>query len=504
VKSWRFLPLLAVLCLLSIAAAAWTLRNGWTLYYGDAEAHLNIARSVVDSRTPGYYQLGTVWLPLPHVLMLPFVSNDAWWRSGVAGAIPSAACFVLAGVFLFAATLRVFGSWPAAFTALGIFALNPNLLYLQSTPMNEPIFFATLFALLYCTVWFSQSQSLAALLCAAVSSLAASLARYEGWFLIPFVAMFILIAAKRHRLFKAALFGVIAALGPLYWMAHNWWYFGNFFEFYNGPYSAQGIYKRALDAGMARYPGDHDWHKALIYFASAALLCVGWPAIAVGVAGVAGIVRRRVFWPILLLLLPPVFYVWTVHSSGLPIFIPTRWPNTWYNTRYGLAILPALAFSGGALLLVVPSRWRGLAACAIVLAVLTPWVMNPRPDNWICWKESQVNSVARRAWTHRAASILAPRYRAGGGIFTSFGDLSGIFREAGIPLREIWHAGNGPTWAAALVRPSLFLHEEWAVAISGDPVATAILRSSRSGPHYFIVNRIMQKDAPVIEIYERQ
>src|SRR4051812_19767499 len=58
------------------ALAAWcSFANGWILYYGDAEAHLNIARRVIDSRTPGYEQIGTVWLPLPHVLMLPFVGN---------------------------------------------------------------------------------------------------------------------------------------------------------------------------------------------------------------------------------------------------------------------------------------------------------------------------------------------------------------------------------------------------------------------------------------------
>ena len=42
-------------------------RNGEILLFGDAVAHINIARRVFDSRTPGLLQLGTVWLPLPHV-----------------------------------------------------------------------------------------------------------------------------------------------------------------------------------------------------------------------------------------------------------------------------------------------------------------------------------------------------------------------------------------------------------------------------------------------------
>ena len=100
-RSLRF-EFRAALLLICISASALLLvaRQGWTLWYGDADAHLNIARRIFDSRTPGYEQLGTVWLPLPHVLMLPFVQSDALWRSGVGGAIASAICFVCGGLFL--------------------------------------------------------------------------------------------------------------------------------------------------------------------------------------------------------------------------------------------------------------------------------------------------------------------------------------------------------------------------------------------------------------------
>ncbi len=103
------MPMLALLlAAISVAAVWWCSARGYTLYYGDAEAHLNIARRILDSRTPGPEQLGTVWLPLPHLLMIPFVARDSWWRSGWAGAIPSAASFVIAGTFLFAAARRLY------------------------------------------------------------------------------------------------------------------------------------------------------------------------------------------------------------------------------------------------------------------------------------------------------------------------------------------------------------------------------------------------------------
>src|ERR1051326_5479076 len=64
-------------------------QRGQILLYGDAVAHINIARRVFDSRTPGLLQLGTVWLPLPHLLMIPFVASQFLLQTGNSGAIPS-------------------------------------------------------------------------------------------------------------------------------------------------------------------------------------------------------------------------------------------------------------------------------------------------------------------------------------------------------------------------------------------------------------------------------
>ena len=42
------------------------------LYYGDAVSHLVRAREFVNSARPGLLeQIGTGWLPLPHLLLLP-------------------------------------------------------------------------------------------------------------------------------------------------------------------------------------------------------------------------------------------------------------------------------------------------------------------------------------------------------------------------------------------------------------------------------------------------
>jgi hypothetical protein len=131
------------------------------------------------------------------------------------------------------------------------------------------------------------------------------------------------------------------------------------------------------------------------------------------------------------------------------------------------------------------------------------WLLNRHPEAWITWKESETNSVARRAWTQEAAGYLAARYHPGDGVFTSFGDYTGVFREAGIPLRDTLTGDNGPHWQAAMLRPDLFLWEQWALVMGGDPVQTAVNRARRRGPNYDLASRIIVKGAPVIEIYER-
>ena len=68
----------------SIFSFLFYFRRGDILLYGDAVAHINIARRVFDSRTPGLLQLGTVWLPLPHLLMIPFLLSDWMWKTGLA------------------------------------------------------------------------------------------------------------------------------------------------------------------------------------------------------------------------------------------------------------------------------------------------------------------------------------------------------------------------------------------------------------------------------------
>jgi hypothetical protein len=488
---------MVVLAILSAAALRYVYDHGYTLYYGDATAHVNIARRLTDSRTPGFDQLGTVWLPLPHLLTMPLAADDRFWSTGLAGAVPAAICFILAGTFLFASAKLAFSSRAAGFAAAGVLALYPNHLYHQSTPMTEPVFLACLMAVLFFTLLYQRSQSIFAVIGAGLAAVAGALTRYEGWFLIPFVAFYFVLAAKKRALLVGLLFALIAVAGPLAWLAHNFYYTGDMLSFYRGPDSAKAI------QGAAFYPGRDNSAVAWLQYRTAARLAIGPALLWMAVAGALGALARKAIWPLVLLALPPVFYLWSLHSGGTPIFVPTQWPFSYYNTRYGLALLPLAAFASAAIVAWAPSQLRAIAAAGVLAVATVPWLMDLRPEAVITWKESQVNSVARRAWTREAAEFLRAHYRPRSGVFTTFGDLTGIFQRAGIPLRDTLTWDNWPEWRSAVARPDLFLREEWAVAIGGDPVQTALNRAYLRGPRYTLQKIIVVKGAPVVEIYRR-
>jgi hypothetical protein len=465
--------------------------NGYVLFYGDAQAHLNISRSIFDSVNPGYDQIGTVWLPVLHVLGLPLVGETALWSNGLAGAIPVAGCLVLAGSCLFLTARSVYADKVAAFVSLACFALNPNVLYLGSIPMTEIVFLAGLFVLLFAFCRYRVSRRRIWMAVAIGASWGMSLTRYDGWFLIPFAAFwFAAVSLPERRIRAFATFALLAGLAPIYWLGHCWWETGNALDFFNGPYSA-----KAIQAGKP-YPGFHDWGAAFTYYGAAGRDCAGWPLILLGTLGGACAMAKEKYAVPLFLVLTPAFYVWSIHSSGTPVFVRELWPHGLYNTRYGIAVVALAAFLAGAIVLVLPARRRKLAIFVPLLA-MTPWLFWPSLDNVICWKESQVNSEARRAWTNRAASLLRARYQRDTGVLASFGDLTGIFCRAGIPLRQVIHEGSGPIWDAMIKRPDLLHIPEWAIAQRG----TLSDKALASAGSYRVQRVVAVRDAPPLDIY---
>ena len=257
---------------LSIAALLFYYIKQELLLYGDAVAHINIARRVVDNRHPllSLSELGTVWLPLQHIAMLPFVWIDPLWRSGIAGAIPGMVAYVLGTLGIFR---LVSGRAPrvAAYFAAAIYALNPNLLYLQTTAMNEPIFLAFfIWTLVYLDEFWrgcfpsaeaqrtpARLQPTRALEACGIVLAGGAFTRYDGWFVAALVGIIVagIVALwwrrstdkrQRRAMAKSFLeFLLLNALVPASWLIYTYCISGYALDFVNGPYSAKAIASRS-------------------------------------------------------------------------------------------------------------------------------------------------------------------------------------------------------------------------------------------------------------------
>lgn len=365
------MPVFVAAVLLALVALAVCYRHGYTLLYGDAVAHLGNARRILDSHYPGLSQLGGAWLPLPHLLMLPFVNDMQMWQTGLAAAPMSMLSFAASAVGVWRLSRRLMRlRW--ALVATTFYALNPNLLYLATTAMTETLFLAIFTWSVVATVETAgalRERNLVLakrrMLFAGVTVLLEVFTRYDGW--IMGAAVWCCIAwlvlrsdnsDRRHLLPTFGAFTFLCAIGPIVWFWYNAHFDGDWLDFMRGPYSASAIEKKTSKPGQ-HYRGWHNmgW-SALFYTRAAQVDAAVWETgFGVMLAALYGLwlsVRRRLQEPArvrgelfgLLLWAPLPFYIYSVAYGSVPIFIPQLWPHAFYNARYGMELLPALCVYG--------------------------------------------------------------------------------------------------------------------------------------------------------------
>ena len=541
----------AIASALSLLSFQYYFQHNQVLLYGDAVAHINIARRLFDSQTPGLLQLGTVWLPLPHLLMAPFLVSDWLWQSGVGGSIPSMIAFVFGVTGIFRLTRGVLGAdertqpWAGAgaWVAAAIFAANPNLLYLQATAMTEPLYLALfIWAVVYFWEWTRLVAAEKAgrngnpLWKCAVCLAGTELTRYDGWFLAAAAGGLAVVVVKRHwsdRPLRAAVakFLVAIAIAPLFWLTYNWAAYGDPLEFARGPYSARAIEQKTAQPGYPAHPGAGNLAMAGSFFLKSAELNMApgnWGRLWVAVLLAAAFVflgRLRVAGNVLLLLWTPLlFYALSIARGGVPLFVPTWWPHTWYNIRYGLQFLPLFALSGVSLAATGPSlvrttaarfgrvpawledvsspRLRGMSAGAILLlcasSYLSVWRSAP-----LCFTEAWVNSRTKLSLEASVARIVSA-FPPGTRYLMYAGDHVGAFQQAGVPLRQMINEGNHRPWKKpsdpeglwerALANPARYA--DVVIAFDGDALDQAVNRGELT-----LVTEIHTTGQPYARIY---
>ena len=483
--------------LASALACLWSWRHDAILNYGDAVAHLHIARRVIDSHRPGLSQLGSVWLPLPHLLLLPFVAVYAWWANGIAGMIPSALAYIAGCTGIY----RLARHWlrpSAAIVALIFFGLNPNLLYLQTTAMTEPLF---LCEMVWLAVWLVEwrgalnndpPRAARLLRCIAIALIAAVFTRYDGWILAVLAWTSVGIVQLRHSSLRSRSFWIASAAvvaAPLLWFAYNAVVFGDWLDFARGPYSAAAIEMRTATPGSGPpHPGWHNPWVSFLFFIKCAemdLAPEAWGNFVLGLAvlGTAWAwltTHRRAFLWTLLLWLPVPFYAYSIAFGSVPIFLPVWWPHSWYNTRYGMEMLPAVALGLGFVaqfVIAVAREFKrsstGFVAVALyVFLAINAWAV--LRDHPLTYVEGTKNIESRRAFEVEIPPTLRALLatRPGGIVLMQTSVYPNLVAFTGIPLRQTINESDREYFSAALAEPST--HAAIVLAFDGDEIDQAV------------------------------
>lgn len=453
--------------LLILAVAAVSLHffyvRGLINLYGDAIAHMEGARRLSDSLTSGWDELGSSWLPLYHFLVAPLAANDHLWRTGLGGGIVSAAAFAVAAWFVFQLGAEMSRNVAAGWVALAGFLLCANMLAVSSTPLTEPLNIMWAVLVVWTLFRFQHGGSLLTLSAAGLAAFFGSLTRYDGWFLIPFGALFVLLARPRglgRRLRDAMIFGGIGAAGPALWVLHDWHRYGNPLEFYNGPYSAKAIYAHQLLTTGFHYPTEGSYLLSARYYIEDVKLVIGAMSLELAVLGLAvwAIDRRdrRRRAAALLFLVPLLFYIQSMASAAVPIYVPTLFPHTYYNLRYGLEMLPAMALFPSFLISARLGRHKRPLATAAVIAILAvQFAASVRGGAASIGNvQESLQNTPCRVRSERALIDLLRRDYTGGMILTANGKHPCVMPTLGIPYRHTLTELNRRYWDMLRLGPA--------------------------------------------------
>lgn len=494
-----FLIITFILSVVSVIAFLVYLSNGLGLSYNDARSHLDIGRRVVEGLKPGLAQLGSVWLPLPHLLMVPTIWSDFMWHTGLAGAIQSMVSFVVTGVLVYVFLRKLGVSVLASYFGVFLFASNLNILYLQSTAMTELLLIASMTAGVYKFVRWFQTDNISDLILSSFFIMLATLNRYDGWFLLMMAGFILGVLVWKKRGFKAAegtalFFLTLGGIGIVFWVLWNLAIFKDPLYFAFGPYSAHAQQLQLSDAGVLA--SKHNLPlSGLIYFYALAyssvviplLLSFAGAAVFLFDRGIKGTVRIAS----LTLFAPLVFNVLALYLGFSVLFVQGLSGDTWFNVRYGAMMMPTVAI----FVAYLAHRLKKLGyvlmfvvALGSVFAFISQDAVTI-DDARVGSSQKNVSEVA--GWLNQNAKDKE------GLVLISAASHDAIIFSSGLPMKRFIHEGTGKYWESATVSPDRWAR--WIIMRTNDlnDQTFKLVKQSGALDKYTLVDHY-----PFADIYE--
>ena len=203
----------------------------------------------------------------------------------------------------------------------------------------------------------------------------------------------------------------------------------------------------------------------------------------------------RRFAPLLLLWFPLPFYAYSIAYGSVPIFVPEWWPFSYYNVRYGLELLPAIAVFAALIPWAISRlhrRWLTITATTALFLITflafssSAWCFSKRSQNrywgrkWmipICYREAWANGRGRLQLEAQIAQALAP-IPENSTVLMYTSDYVGAIQNVGIHFDHIISESTFIAWDSARSAP--FAGADYIVAIDSDPVAEAVRTNPRN------------------------
>lgn len=443
------------LSILSVTSFIFNYTTGLGLLYNDSRSHLDIGRRVVENLKPGFAQLGSVWLPLPHFLMLFTVWNDFMWHSGLSGAIQSMISYVATSIliYLLLKELRVdiFGRLMGVF----VFALNLNIIYMQSTAMTELLLIATMTAAAYELVKWHKEENLLRLIRIAFWILLSTLIRYDGWFLFLFTAGLVFLHVVRKYGYKKAegtmvLFATLAGFGIFLWFFWNLMIFKDPLYFAFGPYSANAQQMAMETAGAL--PTKNNLYISFITYVYAFVYNTNPFFILIATVGAVLLsfdrrIRGSVRIASTTLFVPFFFNVAALYLGHSSLYVKDLM-GSWFNVRYGLVMIPTVAIFVGYFVY----RVRSMRYLFLGLFILVTFFTHVNRDA-VSLDDAVSGSSGKNVkevsgWLGENAADKE------GFVLISVASHDAIIFSSGMQMSRFIHEGTGDYWDLATTHPS--------------------------------------------------
>ncbi len=489
----------------SISAFLYYFLQGDTMLYGDADSHMRLARMTFDAVTPGLAQLGDVWLPVPHILMWPFVWSNYLWSTGMAGSFAAMICYVVTGLFVFKTARVLSGNDIAAYIGSLAYLLNPNILYLQSTPLSELALLAAMSVACYAFLVWTRSDEIWHLILTAFCVLVATLTRYEGWSLFfALIALIVIVDLFKRKgvqriIGEVVLFATPGAFGIGLWLLWNYLLTGNPLFFQNGPYSAANQQQAFIARGQL--PTFHNLPVDIITYGADVLTFAGPLLVVLAVIGLvvylAGMWKRPEGMVALALVAPVALYIVSLYSGQIVLYVPGVTTHVGlkdlFNVRYGASSVVPLAIFIGTL---VKRHWLlQIGAIVLILAQTTLTAAG----GVITLQDGQ-SGLSCRPFTANDL-FLAEHYTSGRILVDMYANAqaASTFQMLDIPLSNAVNIGSYKIWQAALADPAKYV--DWILVTPNDAVSQAIDVNSAEFQASFI---LVQRDSSGNEVFYKR